>query len=1183
MQNLTRMSLQTNTFWTIIFCFFTIALNAQGWVQTYDLSSYDAGPLVASTDDGYLLCGHSYAQANGADNATVSNIFALKTDQLGNELWRNIYRPWNKNNFVTDLVKLDNGHFAITGQETTTGEANKIFVLLIDEAGNSQWYHTIETNANASSQIIQQSTGELMVICSAPTPFGSINTSEYFEAVQLDLEGNETNRITINYTDIAPELYYTRISALEETSNQTLVLGGWGYVEGISNNELIQGLALQIDTLGNIEWSYQQIGISDTQEYMFRELSIAPNGNIALTGIRSDLFPQNAIEEDNRAYTVQLDPNGDLLWETPRSIGSDIANGLLLNSEGFGILATPDNGYVVTGRVENGDEREVLLLKYDQEGNEVWDQTLPFPLQLTYGIHLDHTNDNGFIISGYDTDNFESDNINIMLVKTDSMGQVFTNYVQGTTYEGADCNENTATPLSNVIIQANNNDGSELYFGYSDSNGAYNIALDTGLYNFEFYPPSPYWEIATCNTNNTVSFDEYYQSDSLDFFFEATTDCPFLTVSISTPFLRSCFSNVYTVQYCNDGTTAAENAYIEIAFDEFINIDSSAIAWSNVDPDLNLYTFNLGTVEAGSCASFPIYTNLACNEVILGQTHCVEAHIYPDSLCLPLDPLWDQSNLEVEAFCLGDSIEFRIINQGEDMNYATRSTLMEDNILLSIFDVQLEAMEEITFKFKATGSTYYVEVEQTDGHPYSQRVSAAIEGCGASNFEEYTVGYYTTYPQNDTAPFEDLDCIANIGSYDPNDKAVTPEGLTDQHYIRAEDQLEYRIRFQNTGTDTAYNVVVQDRISEHLDLTTIELGAASHPYTFHILEDRLVEWRFEDIYLPDSNVNEAASNGFFKFTIQQKEGNPDGTLIENEAAIFFDFNPPIITNVTQNRINEEYFEMESECQDFIAMADIRCDVPPYWEFFEVILLFEGGNPGENGYEIVDNITGNTVATAVTGPYYAGMFDNASSFSYTVSVVDHPYCFKVLEQNMLDCRSTEVTLLSFAGEAQTRGNLLKWTTATEKNSSHFNLMQSLDGETFEQIGRVTAAGNSNTRQDYSFLDKTTAETAYYRLDQVDKDGTLEMSKVIAVQRTRVGEANISSYPNPADQFVQLTTNATQASILQVYNPSGRLLQNIAIAKGTQLQTLNTSQWANGIYFYEWQVGEVVRTGKLVVQH
>ena len=141
-----------------------------------------------------------------------------------------------------------------------------------------------------------------------------------------------------------------------------------------------------------------------------------------------------------------------------------------------------------------------------------------------------------------------------------------------------------------------------------------------------------------------------------------------------------------------------------------------------------------------------------------------------------------------------------------------------------------------------------------------------------------------------------------ICAYDPNDKLVTPDGIGEEKYTLFVDSLlNYTIRFQNTGNDTAFNIIVRDTISEHLDFPTYNFVASSHDVKTQINEEeRLIEFIFDDIYLPDSNVNEPGSHGFVKFTMEINNNLAEETPIENKAGIFFDFNPAIITNTTQN-------------------------------------------------------------------------------------------------------------------------------------------------------------------------------------------------------------------------------------------------------------------------------------------
>ncbi|MDV7396849.1 hypothetical protein RZS08_35955, partial [Arthrospira platensis SPKY1] len=122
---------------------------------------------------------------------------------------------------------------------------------------------------------------------------------------------------------------------------------------------------------------------------------------------------------------------------------------------------------------------------------------------------------------------------------------------------------------------------------------------------------------------------------------------------------------------------------------------------------------------------------------------------------------------------------------------------------------------------------------------------------------------------------------ANIGSFDPNDKQGAPLGFGSEHLIGRGVEIEYLIRFQNTGTAPAKDVVILDTLSQSLDPGSIRIGPASHPFRWDLSGNGLLEFRFEEINLPDSSSNEPASHGFVSFRIAQRNHLPLGTDIYN--------------------------------------------------------------------------------------------------------------------------------------------------------------------------------------------------------------------------------------------------------------------------------------------------------------
>lgn len=136
------------------------------------------------------------------------------------------------------------------------------------------------------------------------------------------------------------------------------------------------------------------------------------------------------------------------------------------------------------------------------------------------------------------------------------------------------------------------------------------------------------------------------------------------------------------------------------------------------------------------------------------------------------------------------------------------------------------------------------------------------------------------------------------GAYDPNDKLARTSTGSSTWWNPGEDQwIDYTIRFQNTGTDTAFNVLIIDTLPPQLDPASVYVHGASHPFQWMIKGEGILKFAFPGILLPDSNVNEPLSHGLVSFRIRVRDGfmTEAGDEVMNMAGIYFDFNPPIIT------------------------------------------------------------------------------------------------------------------------------------------------------------------------------------------------------------------------------------------------------------------------------------------------
>ncbi len=140
------------------------------------------------------------------------------------------------------------------------------------------------------------------------------------------------------------------------------------------------------------------------------------------------------------------------------------------------------------------------------------------------------------------------------------------------------------------------------------------------------------------------------------------------------------------------------------------------------------------------------------------------------------------------------------------------------------------------------------------------------------------------------------------GSFDPNDIRVNWERLTPAQ-VNAGEWLDYTIRFENLGTDTAFSVRVRDSLpADQLDLRSLEFVATSHPATWSLGAGNVLGVRFTSIRLPQRAVDSVNSQGFVRFRVRPRPTLALGAVIANKAAIYFDYNVPVITNTALTEV-----------------------------------------------------------------------------------------------------------------------------------------------------------------------------------------------------------------------------------------------------------------------------------------
>ncbi len=211
-----------------------------------------------------------------------------------------------------------------------------------------------------------------------------------------------------------------------------------------------------------------------------------------------------------------------------------------------------------------------------------------------------------------------------------------------------------------------------------------------------------------------------------------------------------------------------------------------------------------------------------------------------------------------------------------------------------------------------------------------------------------------------------------------------------------------------------------------------------------------------------------------------------------------------------------------------------------------------------------------LANLATGYYYIDVTNGSSR------MVTAPVWY-----TRADLGALPITFSSFTAQKQNKIVKLSWSTEQEINSSHFIIERSADGRNWQSLASLNAAGNSSNHLEYTAYDNLPLNgTSYYRINEVDKDGKLQVSVVRSVNFDK--GYSITVAPNPARDFVTVTLDKINnaASTIQLFNAAG----NIIFTEKTNLSkiNINTAAFARGLYFIKISNAGEVATQKLLLQ-
>lgn len=821
-------------------------VSAQGFYKTYTPDNSTARDVVQAGNGDYFLAGY-------VDHDSL--LFLQRVDGAGQLLWANHFN-FHRAQALAAVATSDGG-FAVLTENYADTAGLKNAVLKISGTGTVVWSVVINNPhlSNGLRDLTITADGGLLLAGDARDANFNFNNWLVKVAADGSIAWEKTYGSTYHST--------SRVIALAD--------GNFAISGGRNGGDL--SLA-KVNPNGDLIWESTYV----KPEYQ-RAYDVLPtaDGGLAILGTT-----QNNVLGRLEVCVLRTDADGHETWinSTYPYAWPDPANPLAI----INAFAQDDAGNFYIPLWDGDSNME--LLKLDNQGNNLWKKDLP---SNGHPWAIARTSDNHFAIAGQANDL-------AMLLKVDEAAELFSNKIRGQVFRdlNADCTLDAGeNGLGYFIVKATDQSG-QAFYKKVNTDGTYELRVPPGDYaltaqsnigNPAFYMACDTPQVSVAGPGQTI--------DNQAIGMIVLAECPMLEVEIGEGLLRRCMNTRYTVSVCNYGTQTADNPYVEVTADAALSYISSTMPLTNQNG--NVYTFALADLAPGDCASFSIEFKVDCSASI-GEVICAEAHVFPDSTCLPNSDFWDGSNLKMTGHCNNNEIVFTIANNGiADMTKALDYVIIEDHIMLLQGHVQLHANADTTIVLANPGGACYLGKVFQDANQTSivQKPSAVVENCNVSGNLNLALEFETG--ENNAA--YSTTCDEVIGSFDPNDKRGFPLGWTDEHFIERNQDIEYLIRFQNTGNDTAFLVVVRDELPvAALDPSSVRPIAASHPYTWDVTGAGVVTFTFPNILLPDSTRNEPASHGFIRFRVRQQPDLADGSLIKNDAAIYFDFNEPVVTN-----------------------------------------------------------------------------------------------------------------------------------------------------------------------------------------------------------------------------------------------------------------------------------------------
>jgi hypothetical protein len=785
----------------------------------------------------------------------ISNAFSQEIE------WQNTIGG-SSYDYLYSCLQVSDGGYILSGQSSSNISGDKTensyggsdyWVVKIDSAGNIQWQNTIG-GGNADNLKLIRSTpdggyvlgGESFSNISGDKNENNLGGDDFW-IVKIDSSGNIQWQNTIGGNS------YEGFASISTTNDGGFILGGYS-ISDISGDKTENSYGgydywvLKIDSAGNIQW---QNTIGGNADDFLHTIERTDDGGFILGGSSNSNISADKTENsfgNSDYWVVKIDNVGNIQWQN--TIGGNSYDELRV------IKQTNDRGYILGGYSMSdisGDKTEgcfgfadYWIVKIDSIGNIQWQKTFGGEEEDDlYSIM--QTGDGGYILGGDSNSSISGNkteksigNTDMWVVKTDSLGGIqWQNTIGGSDFQS-------------LFTIANTSDESCLLGGSSISN----ISVDKDENCIGMYD---YWVVKLTNKYNRIAGHLF-----ADFNSNAIQD----TLEPSLP-----------------------NKMV-------IEQNSGRITFSDQNGK-----YSLAVLDSGSFLTYPTPLNLYSSSPATHTTYFSGIHQLDSLNDFAFQP---QGAYDEVAVTITPLSGFRSgFNAGFMINYNNvGTTTVIPSIVFNPDNNILYQSASVTPNQITTDSVVWVLPSISPFQTGSIIVNVKVDlglAIGSPLTSSVHIDPYNSdvNQSNNNSNWE----VFTSGSLDPNDILVSDNTLTTSQ-LNSSPWLDYIVRFQNTGNDTAFTVKILNPIdTNRLIISSIEFVNSSHPVNLNwINSQRNMEFKFDNILLPDSNVNEPLSHGFVHYRIKPKPNLVVGDTIKNFAAIYFDFNEPVITNTAQTVI-----------------------------------------------------------------------------------------------------------------------------------------------------------------------------------------------------------------------------------------------------------------------------------------